>query len=325
MAGDSGNRIKHFARVIRAGFPDIWWIAGSIILVVVGGSVWLTVKWGFIHRPWGLVLLLAVLLAVALEGSWRIESAHRSALKDEQAAHAATKDALRIERQHPVSDAHRDRLKAIAQRQETEISGGYECRYYDLDDPHADTRAMLESHFPDVMALLDSWDAAVAERHAAATGFLIMVHKFISEHLSSAPWKPDNILDAFRERVDRCSQVTGPDIPEFTVNFKDETGLWQITQREPLGAILSFKIFNSEEAGERAAHYRRLFETAFQQICTSPEFGRLRMAWQTVRDLRQPALDAMWKIDQQDKIYGRCCACGHALSADMESPARVDG
>jgi hypothetical protein len=95
-----------------AGFPNIWWIIG-VIIIVVGGNLAITAAWGYKHFAWGFPLVLAVLVVVTLEGSWQTELADRSALTAERNAHLGTMAALEAERQSPVSPGHRDRLKVL--------------------------------------------------------------------------------------------------------------------------------------------------------------------------------------------------------------------
>ena len=92
-----------------------------------------------------------------------------------------------------------------------------------------------------------------------------MVREFISEHMSSAPWSPETIVDEFRERVIQCSQAAGPNIPEFTLKLRDGTGLWKFTQGESVVAIPNTEICNGEDGGERAANYRRLLKAWMEQ------------------------------------------------------------
>ena len=54
-----------------------------------------------------------------------------------------------------------------------------------------------------------------------------------------------------------------------------------------------------------------MFEAALAEILESAEFDVLKMAWQTVREVRLRALDALWKIEQGDEIYRRCSECRH--------------
>jgi hypothetical protein len=82
-AGSNG-RFKHVWRLLRAGIPRVWAQFG-VALGVVGGSLALVVGWGARHAVWGLVILLAVAIAVIVEGSYResrqLEAQLRQALE----------------------------------------------------------------------------------------------------------------------------------------------------------------------------------------------------------------------------------------------------
>jgi hypothetical protein len=120
MASDSG-RIKHYARVVRSGLPNIWVIIGAII-IVVGGNLLITFAWGQKHFAWGIVLLVAVALATVIEGSWQAEIANRAALAAERKAHLDAKAALEVERETPVPPGHREKLKSLVGRRKSRLA-----------------------------------------------------------------------------------------------------------------------------------------------------------------------------------------------------------
>jgi hypothetical protein len=64
------RRAKHAAHLIRAGFPSLWAVAG-VIAFIVGGSLLLAFTWGIRHLNWGLVIILAVIILLLIEGSYR--------------------------------------------------------------------------------------------------------------------------------------------------------------------------------------------------------------------------------------------------------------
>jgi hypothetical protein len=309
MASDSG-RIKHYARVVRSGLPNIWVIIGAIT-IVVGGNLLITFAWGQKHFAWGIVLLLAVALVTVIEGSWQTEIANRAALAAERKAHLDAKAALEVERETPVSPGHREKLKSLVRKAEEQISGAWSYRYFDHVDPHGDVRAILTGHFPELVKLLDTWNAAVAEQDAAGTEVLRLVREAISENMSAAPWNPSAILDAFQERLLICDHAPGQDTPKFGVNLKVEEGklTWRVTRPEPPDLYYSSSVF--EIAISEGSECRDVFEAALTEILESAEFDVLKMAWQTVREVRLRALDALRKIEQSDEIYRRCSECRH--------------
>jgi hypothetical protein len=292
-----------------AGFPNIWWIIG-VIIIVVGGNLAITAAWGYKHFAWGFPLVLAVLVVVTLEGSWQTELADRSALTAERNAHLGTMAALEAERQSPVSPGHRDRLKSLVRKLEEQISGAWPCRYFDHSDPRSNVRDMLASHFPEQVRALDIWDEAIGEQDAASADLLGIINEFVSENLSSAPWEPEAINNACQERLFILDHLEGPRTPEFKPNLRVEDGklTWRVIKWESptLHTVSPFEIASND--GEEC---RKVFESAFSDILESPELERLKAAWQTAREVRLETLDALRRIEQSDEIYRRCSECRH--------------
>lgn len=77
------DRLKHWWRLMRAGLPRLWATIAACV-AIAGGSVVLGVHWGFKHAVWGLVVALALMLAVIIEGSYRefrsLEKRHQAEL-----------------------------------------------------------------------------------------------------------------------------------------------------------------------------------------------------------------------------------------------------
>jgi hypothetical protein len=64
------RRAQHAGRLLRAGLPSLWVIVG-ILVALVGGSVLLTLLWGFKHLTWGATAALVIVVLAVLEGSYR--------------------------------------------------------------------------------------------------------------------------------------------------------------------------------------------------------------------------------------------------------------
>jgi Ca2+/Na+ antiporter len=96
------RRIKHWGRVIHAGFWTLPAIVSYIILIV-GGSVALTFSWSRRHLLWGIVLLLLGVVVVVLEGSYReskrAEDEHKAKLAEQQAEHEEALKAVQAARE----------------------------------------------------------------------------------------------------------------------------------------------------------------------------------------------------------------------------------
>jgi hypothetical protein len=296
--------------MLGAGFPTVTAIV-SLIILIVGGSVALTFGWSRKHLLWGIVFLLLAVVVVIMEGSYRVFRRAEDELAAERAGRSATEASLRAERERPVSHEHRDRLREIASLAYEEIRAGRSCIYGFGRPDDRDAQEAFASHFPDRAAVLDNWDSAVTERDAAAAEFMTMVGEFTSQHWSSAPWNLVGILGAFQERIKLCSQDRSG-VPEFELSLAFEEGklLWRIAKSKPMLQYLNFELVNGETSPEQRVRCQTLFEKWFELIRISPEFKRLRVAWQAVHDLRQSAVDALDKVYKRDEIYGRCGMCG---------------
>jgi hypothetical protein len=86
------QRIRHWWRLLRAGYRAVPAIISYVVLIV-GGSLGLAFAWGRKHLLWGLVLILGAVIVVILEGSFRearrLEQDHAGELDAIRAEHAA--------------------------------------------------------------------------------------------------------------------------------------------------------------------------------------------------------------------------------------------
>ncbi len=137
-----------------------------------------------------------------------------------------------------------------------------------------------------------------------------MLREVVSDKMSSAPWNSGAIIDAFQERLLLCDHSPGQDSPRFRAKLQVEDGklTWRVTKPEPPD-LYSISVFEITSRDGDECH--KVFEAALNDILESPEFELLKMAWQTVRNLRPYVLDELQRIERSDEIYRRCSWCRH--------------
>ena len=113
LSAEIRDRVSHSGRVFKAGLPRLW-ATIIVILALVGGSVAAAATWGVKHWPAGIIVLLAILLGVTIEGSYRdanaLRSAHATELDDLRSAHRTELDNLQSQLDARLAEAARQRL-----------------------------------------------------------------------------------------------------------------------------------------------------------------------------------------------------------------------
>jgi len=137
------RRARHFGRVVKAGLSPLW-VAVTAVVALAGGSVLLGVLWGVRHLVWGLVIFLAILAVVVIEGSYRVVR-HG----DEKHAGQVTKleqgrDAARAELEQARRDLEETR-RAVTTGPDAPEPPTFKLRYYTRTAPVAGRPAV--SHY----------------------------------------------------------------------------------------------------------------------------------------------------------------------------------
>jgi hypothetical protein len=136
-------RAEHLGRVVKTGLSPLW-VAITAVVALAGGSALLGVLWGVRHLAWGLVIFLAILVFVVIEGSYRVARRGDEGHAEQVAKLEQDRDAARAE----LGEARRE----LGNTRRAVITGPgepkpppFRLRYYTRKAPLAGGRVTL--HF----------------------------------------------------------------------------------------------------------------------------------------------------------------------------------
>jgi len=151
------ERFAYWFRVMLAGIQAPIALV-SLIVLVVGGSVALSIPWGQKHLPWGIVALLAAIVVTLAEGSYlekrRLENLRRDDLAAQREKHAGEVTNLRDEYQERLNGA----LTAALAGNREEVPDPADWKAYAESDGNGILMFYLQHRRGNVGVILDFTD-----------------------------------------------------------------------------------------------------------------------------------------------------------------------